>query len=147
LEPPEKPGRFSGQLPLVVASLRHKIGHHQQAACGHGCLRVVALLEPIARLHDARLIIGQVDLVAVLDGCGRCCGWATAGLFARAPLLLGARSQLGLMFDLLLRQALLGPSFDLRLRLGNSLQAQLPALQFFRDRHPVRDVRRRRHFG
>ena len=52
------------ELPLVVGSLDDVSRDHQQAARGDHRLGIVALLEDAARhRHDARFLVGQVDLI------------------------------------------------------------------------------------
>jgi hypothetical protein len=104
-------------------------------------LGVVGLIESTAGdLHDARVLVGQIDLIFLLHSTGWGLGRAAAGLPSRALFLLCARGQLGLMFNLLARKALLRSRLDLRLRLGDRRQTQLPSLELLRDRHPVGNI-------
>ncbi len=51
-------------LLLVVRGLNNIGGNHQKAALRHRSLRVVALLEAAAGYrHDARLFVGEIDLI------------------------------------------------------------------------------------
>lgn len=124
-------------LLFVVRGLGHVVGHHEQAARGHRGLSVVALIEAPARdLHDARVLVRQVDLFLVLNapaGRGR---WTAARLATAAARLLGTRGELGLIVGLIL---LLHPRFDLAPRLGNRRPARLPALKLLGDRHAIGD--------
>ena len=135
-------------LLLVVGRLNHIGRHHQQAARRHRRLRVVALIEAAARhRHDARLFVGEIDLIVRPRPLGRRLRRLAAGLLARGRRLGRARRELGLMLGLLARVALLGARFDLRPRLGDLAQALLAPRQFVGDRHAVGNVRRIRRFG
>jgi hypothetical protein len=58
-------------LLAVVACLRHEARNDEHAA-GVDCrLRVVALVEAATGLHDARLLVRQVDLILVLRAADR----------------------------------------------------------------------------
>jgi hypothetical protein len=121
----------------------HEVGcNHQQAVCRHHGLRVVALLKPAARYrHDARVLVGQIDLIAGPGTRRRRGGRLAAGLLA-ARLGLGlARRDLGFILRLLAGKALAGARLDLNACLGKLFQSFLAPLQFLRDRHPVGYIR------
>lgn len=85
------------QLLLVVARLRHRVGYHQQAAGSDHGLGVVALIEPTTGdLHDARVFIGQVDLILLPYATRRRLGRTATGLLAGEFFPLGARGKFAL---------------------------------------------------
>ena len=136
------------ELLLVVGRLHHIGGDHQQAVRRHRRLRVVALLEAAAgHRHDARVLVGQIDLIG---GSGPSTGGAgglppgflpvAAVLAARAASLAScsacsrawrsfARASIVASAPAILRQPLLTPR------------------QFLGDRHAVRDIRLIRRLG
>lgn len=64
--------------------MNHVGRHHQHAARGDRRLRVVALLEAAARhRHDARILVGQIDLIARQRSFGRRPRRLAARLLAR----------------------------------------------------------------
>ncbi len=136
------------KLPLVVGGLRYVGRHHQQAALGHHCLRIVALIEPAAgHRHDARGFVGQIDLIRGQRSFHRrlrrlATGRAASGLGLRFP-----RCKLCLIFGVVPLEAFLRAGFDLCPCLRKLLQPCLPSRQLLRDRHPVRHVRLIRSFG
>ncbi len=91
-------------LLLVVGRLAHSARHHQQASRRHRGLGVVALVEAAAgHGHDARLFIGQVDLVIRARPLDRGFGRLAPGLFpARLGLRL-PRRELGCVLPLFAR--------------------------------------------
>src|SRR6266852_1958223 len=101
-------------LLLVVGGLNHLRGDHEKAVGCHHRLSVVALLEPAARhRHDARLFVGQIDLIGWQRTFRRGLGRLAAGLLAGGLGLRLPRRQLGLMLGLLSLIPLLGPGFEL----------------------------------
>ncbi len=131
------------ELLLVVGRLAHRARHHQQASRRNRGLSVVALVEAAAgHRHNARVFIGQVDLVIGTRPLDRRLGRPAAGLFpARLGLRL-PRRELGFVLRLFARMAFLGPRLDLLARLGQLPQTLLAPRQFVRDRHAVGNVRR-----
>jgi hypothetical protein len=83
--------------------------------CGrHHRLRVVALFKPAARhWHDARVFVGQIDLVLGLRTFERWNRWLAARLLARLFDLGLPRRLLGAMLGHLPLEALLGARFKL----------------------------------
>src|SRR5450830_1853171 len=72
------------ELLLVVRGLNDIGGNHQKAALRHRSLRVVALLEAAAGYrHDARLFVGEIDLIGqqrtLRRGPRRLAAWLLAG--------------------------------------------------------------------
>jgi hypothetical protein len=71
------------KLLLVVRRLHHIGRDHQQTACRHCRLRVVALLKPAARhWHDPRFLVGQIDLIGAQRAFDRRRRRAASGLLA-----------------------------------------------------------------
>jgi hypothetical protein len=99
---------------LVVRGLNHLRGDDEKAVRRHHRLSVVALLEPPARhRHDARIFIGQIDLIrrsrSLLGRLRR----LASRLLARGCGLRLPRRELGLVLGRLLLIAFLGASLDL----------------------------------
>lgn len=116
--------------------------------CRHRGLRIVALLEPATRHgHDARVRVGQIDLIGGTRPLDRRRRRLTPRLLAGGLGLGLPRRQLGLMLGLLARETLLSPRHDRRPRLGDLRQTLLAARQFLGDRHPVRNIRSIRRLG
>ena len=68
-------------LSLVVGGLDHVVGDHQQAVGRHQGLGVVGLFEAAAgHRHDARVRVGQIDLVLRPGPGHRPLGWRPPGL-------------------------------------------------------------------
>ena len=116
------------ELLLVVRGLNDIAGNHQQAARRHRGLRVVALLETAARYgHDARLFVGQIDLIGrqrtLRPGPRRLAAW----LLARGRSLGLPRREFGLMLGLLAREAFFAARLDLGASFGDFLQVVLRA--------------------
>src|ERR1700687_4580422 len=103
------------KLLLVDAGVSKPGAHNQQAFGVHRDLRVIGLVKaPAGHRHDARIGIGQIDLVlGPRPGLGRL-GFDSAGLFAGLALAL-APLPLGLVGGLLALEALLGALLDLSL--------------------------------
>ena len=95
--------------------LAHGARHHQQTSRRHRGLGVVALIEAAAgHRHDARLLVGQVDLVVGARPLDRRFGRLAAGLFPARLRLRLPRREPGFVLRLLARMAFLGPRLDLR---------------------------------
>ena len=125
-----------------MAGLDDVVDDHQHAAGGDRRLGIVGLLEAAAGdRHDARLLIGQVDLVLWIGPRRRRLRRLAARLAAGFLGLLRARLQLRFMLGLRASVALLRPRLDLRLGLGNALQTIFAPGQLFRHRHAIRHVR------
>jgi hypothetical protein len=103
------------ELVLVNAGRSQPGAHNEQAFGVHRELRVIGLVKaPAGHWHDARVGIGQIDLVGrPRPRLGRL-GFDPAGLLAGMALAL-APLPLGLVHGLLALEALLGPLLDLRL--------------------------------
>ncbi len=111
-------------------------------------MRVVALVEAAAgHRHDARLLVGQVDLIGRQRPFNRRRRRLAPGLLARRGGLGLARRHLGFMLRLLARVPLPGPRLDRRPRLGDLAQTLLAPRQFVGNRHAVGDIRLVRRLG
>ena len=113
-------------LLLVVGSLNHIHSNPQHASCRHSGLCIVALLEAATGCrHDARLFIGEIDLIARQQSLG----WRLRRLAARLPArrrgLGRARREFGFMLGQFSRVTLPGPRFNLRARFGDLAQTLL----------------------
>lgn len=127
-------------LLLVVGRLgdhRHK--HLNGLSIDHR-LGVLTCLEATAGYgHDARFLVGEVDLVCgTRTGRGRC-AWLTAGLVATGRGLGGA-GEFGLVIGLHAGKVLDGARIDLDHGRGDGCQAILAGLEIIRNTHPVGDV-------
>jgi hypothetical protein len=130
------------KLPLVVGRLDDLGRDHQQTTRHHDRLGVVARLEATARhRHDARLLVGQIDLVGRQGTFDRRLGRLAPGLPTSRRSLGVARRKPGFMVGLLAFEAFLGPCFDLGPRLGELRQTLLAARQLVGDRQAVGEVR------
>ena len=126
------------ELALVVARLGQAGGEHQHRVGVDRGLRVVALLKAPARCrHDARVRIGEIDLVAGLGTALRRARRLAAGFLAGAPGVVLARGELGLVLGLFGCQALGGARFDFSLRLRDGLQACLAPPQLLGNIQPL----------
>ena len=86
----------------IVGRLDHLRGDHQKAVRRHRRLGIVALLEPAACYrHDARLFVGQIDLIRWQRTFHRGVGRLASGLLARGFGLRLPRRELGLVLGLL----------------------------------------------
>src|ERR1700690_1449571 len=82
-----------------------------------GGLRVITLLKAAAgHRHDARLFVGEIDLIARLRSFGRRLRRLAARLLARGRNLVRARREFGFMLRQFARVTFLGARFDLRAR-------------------------------
>ena len=135
-------------LLLVVGGLHDIGGGHQQAVRRHHGWRVAALREATARhRHDAGVRVGRIDLVGGSGPRGRRRRRPAAKLLAARLRRGRARRDFALVRRLLADQAPGGAGFDLGAGLGQLLQSFVAPLQFFRDRHPVRNIRLVRRRG
>lgn len=124
------------KLLLVVGRLRQTGGHDEQTSRGHRGLRVVTLIKSAAgHLHDARILISQVDLLFVFNrATGRRGWWARGGLLTGALLSLGSRGELLLILRVLER--LIGQHGKPEaVRIDNVLRTE--ASDFSSDKHPA----------
>ncbi len=129
-------------LSLVVGGLDHVVGDHQQAVGRHQGLGVVGLFEAAAgHRHDARVRVGQIDLVLRPGPGHRRLGWTAARLAARLLGLLRARLELRLVLGPFPLKAFARPRLDHRLGLGDAGQTILAPGQFLGHRHPVGHIR------
>src|SRR5450759_3940371 len=111
------------ELLLVVRGLNNIDGNHQKTALRHCSLRVVALLETAAGYrHDARLFVGEIDLIGKQRTLRRGPRRLAALLLVRGRSLGLPRFEFGLMLGLLAREAFFAASLDLRTSFGASLQ-------------------------
>src|SRR6266480_1780582 len=93
-------------------------------ALGHCSLRVVALLETAAGYrHDARLFVGEIDLIGKQRTLRRGPRRLAAWLLARGRSLGLPRCEFGLMLGLLAREAFFAARLDLGASFGDFLQA------------------------
>src|SRR5712675_83413 len=112
------------ELLLVVRGLNNIDGNHQKTALRHCSLRVVALLETAAGYrHDARLFIGEIDLIGKQRTLRRGPRRLAAWLLARGRSLGLPRCEFGLMLGLLAREAFFAARLDLGASFGDFLQA------------------------
>src|SRR5271154_3962989 len=96
------------ELLLVVWRLNDIDSNHQHASHRHGGLRVITLLKAAAgHRHDARLFVGEIDLIARLRSFGRRRRRLAAWLLARGRNLGLARREFGFMLRQLARVTLL----------------------------------------
>ena len=102
----------------------------------HHRLRVVALFKPAARhWHDARVFVGQVDLILGLRPLERWCRGAAAGLLPIAAVFSSrAASLVGAVLGYFPLKAFFGAGFRLGARLGKLRQTLFSARQFLRNR-------------
>jgi hypothetical protein len=102
--------QYRFDLLLVVGGLNHIRGDRQQAVRRHR-LRVVALLEAAAGYrHDARVFIGQIDLIRGEPPFDRGRRWFAAWFFARDR---GLRRPLRLMLGQFPRETFASAGLDL----------------------------------
>ena len=97
--------------------------------------------------HDARVLVGEIDLVFRQRSLGGRLRRLAARLLARLRSSGRPRRELGLVLRKLALITLLGARLDLRARLSDFPQALLAPRQFFGDRHPVGNLRRVRRLG
>ena len=99
-------------------------GNHQKTALRHCSLRVVALLETAAGYrHDARLFVGEIDLIGKQRTLRRGPRRLAAWLLASGRSLGLPRCEFGLMLGLLAREAFFAARLDLGASFGDFLQA------------------------
>jgi hypothetical protein len=141
-------------LLLVVGGWHDIGGDHQQAVRRHHGWRVVRLREAAARhRHDARARAGRIDLAGGSGPRGRRRRRPAAKLLAARLRRGRARRDFALVRRLLADQAPGGAGFDLGAGcdlgagLGQLPQSFVAPLQFFRDRHPARNIRLVRRRG
>src|SRR5476649_2203824 len=94
----------------------------------------------LAAPYDARVFVGQVDLIVWLRTFDRGLGRLAPGLLARGLGLRLPRRQLGAMLGRLPLETLLGARFNLGAGFGKLRQTFLPARQLIGDRHAVRNI-------
>src|SRR6266481_1560106 len=117
-------GEHRFELLLVVRGLNNIDGNHQKTALRHCSLRVVALLETAAGYrHDARLFVGEIDLIGKQRTLRRGPRRLAAWLLARGRSLGLPRCEFGLMLGLLAREAFFAARLDLGASFGDFLQA------------------------
>ena len=133
---------------LVIWGLNHIDSNHQQTSRRHGGLRVVALFEAASRhRHDARVFVGEINLIARQRPLGWRLRRLAAGLLARGRMLGVARREFGFILRHLARVAFLGARLDLRACFGDLAQTLLAPRQFVGNRHAIGNVRRVRRLG
>src|SRR5665647_743162 len=121
------------ELLLVVRGLNNIDGNYQKTALRHCSLRVVALLETAAGYrHDARLFVGEIDLIGKQRTLRRGPRRLAAWLLARGRSLGLPRCEFGLMLGLLAREAFFAASLDLRASFGDFLQTIFAPRQLVR---------------
>ena len=128
-------------LLLVVRCLRHPGTDHQHGRGIHRRLGVVGLFEPTARhRHDARLFVGEIDLVGGLRPGFRSLGQLAARLLASLGFLGSATGHLLVVLGLLSLIAFRGPCGNLGLGNRHDRQPVFPAFDLVGQTDPVRDV-------
>ena len=121
-------------LLLVSGHLRHGGRHNQHALGIDRGLRVVALLKTLALGgHDARISIGEINLVGGAHTRTGRCGRLAARFLSSARGLVLARFHLRIKLGFLLGIALGGTRLDLRFGLPNRSQAFFAPREFLRD--------------
>ena len=133
-------------LLLVVGLLREMVLHNQVRIDVHRSLGVVALQVTLRTGHDARFLVGEVDLILVLRTRLRRFGRATAWLLPGLFLFLLAPLQLLFILCLFRLKTLPRALLDLCLGLAYLLKTVFPPRQLFRYIHlrsffPVRPFR------
>ena len=128
-------------LLFVVGRLRKTCGHHQHAVGRDRGLRVVTLLKATARhLHDARVFVGEVDLIDRTRAFFRRGRRLATGLFARRALVGFTLGELVFLFGFFLLVAHCCTSQDLGLDRFHGSEPVLPAFDLIGQVHAIGQV-------